>query len=158
MVKQWLNNGGKQEVILVLSCMSKSAGATFGVGELFHLDDVGLLVAGNDHLGDTLAVAYDDVLLREVYQYHAYLAAVVGVDGARRVEDGDALLQRQAAAGTHLRLVSCGQLHEEAGLHQAALEEKSELQSQSEDRDEEENIEIKIPPQFNKTFNITLIR
>lgn len=38
------------------------------------------------------------------------------------------------------------------------IQEKSELQSQSEDRDEEENIEIKIPPQFNKTFNITLIR
>ena len=38
------------------------------------------------------------------------------------------------------------------------IQEKSELQSQSEDRDEEENIEIKIPPQFNKTFNIAIIQ
>ena len=38
------------------------------------------------------------------------------------------------------------------------IQEKSKLQSQSEDRDEEENIEIKIPPQFNKTFNIALIQ
>ena len=38
------------------------------------------------------------------------------------------------------------------------IQEKSELQSQSEDRDEEENIEIKIPPKFNKTFNTALIQ
>ena len=40
----------------------------------------------------------------------------------------------------------------------SVIQEKSELQSQSEDRDEEENIEIKIPPQFNKTFNIAIIQ
>ena len=40
----------------------------------------------------------------------------------------------------------------------SVIQEKSELQYQSEDRDEEENIEIKIPPQFNKTFNIALIQ
>ena len=102
--------------------MSEAAGAAFGVGELLHLDDLGLLVAGYHHLGNALAVVDDEVLLREVYQYHANLAAVVGVNGARTVEDGDALLQRQAAAGAHLGFVACGQLHEETCLDEASLQ------------------------------------
>ena len=40
----------------------------------------------------------------------------------------------------------------------SGIQEKLELQSQSEDRDEEKNIGIKITPQFNKTFNIALIQ
>lgn len=35
----------------------------------------------------------------------------------------------------------------------SGVQEKLELQSQSEDSEEEENIEIKVPPQFNKTLN-----
>ena len=40
----------------------------------------------------------------------------------------------------------------------SGTQEKLELQSQSKDKDEEKNIEIKITPQFNKTFNIALIQ
>ena len=40
----------------------------------------------------------------------------------------------------------------------SGTQEKLELCFQSKDKDEEENIEIKIPPQFNKTFNIALIQ
>ena len=108
-------------IMLLLSSVSETAGTALGVRQLFHLNNLRLLVAGDDHLGDALAVAYDEILLREVYQYHTYLAAVVGVDGAGRVEDGDALLQCQAAARTHLRLVARRQLHEETRLHQSSF-------------------------------------
>ena len=108
-------------VRLLFPRVSEAAGATLGVGELLHLYYLGLLVAGDDHLGDAFAVGDDEVLLREVDEDDAHLAAVVGVDGAGRVEHRDALLQRQTAAGPHLRLVARRQLHEEARLHKTAF-------------------------------------
>ncbi len=101
--------------------MSKAAGAALGVGELLDLDNLGLLTLGDNHLRDALAVVDDEVFVAEVDEDDAYLAAVVGIDGARTVEDGDALLQRQTAAGTHLRLVARRQLHEETRLHKPSL-------------------------------------
>ena len=46
-----------------LPCVSEAAGATFSVGEFLHLYDFGLLVAGDNHLGDALAVIDYEVLL-----------------------------------------------------------------------------------------------
>ena len=86
--------------------VSKAAGAALGVRQLLYLHNFSLLMSGDDHLGDALAVVDDEVILREINKYNAYLAAVVGVDGAGRVEHRDALLQRQAAAGPHLRLIA----------------------------------------------------
>ena len=44
---------------------------------------ISLFVSGNHHLGDALTILYDEVFLREVDLYHAYLTAIIGVDGAR---------------------------------------------------------------------------
>ena len=104
-----------------MSRVSEAAAATLGVAEFLHLYDFGLLVAGDDHLGDALAVVDDEVFLREVDEDDAYFAAVVGVDGAGRVEHRDALLQRQSAAGPHLRFVAHWQLHEKPRLHEPAF-------------------------------------
>ena len=78
-------------------------------------------MTGDNHLGDALAVVDNEILAAEIDKNNAYFATVVGVDGAGRIEDCDTLFQSQSTAGTHLSLVACGQLHEEARLHQSAL-------------------------------------
>ena len=47
-------------------------------------------------------------LAAEIDQQHHDLAAIVGVDGAGAVEHGDAMLEREARARAHLRLVAGG--------------------------------------------------
>lgn len=56
-----------------------------------------------------------------VDQQHAHLAPVIRVDGARRVEDRDAVLEGQPAAGTHLGLGALGEFQEKTGGNQRAL-------------------------------------
>ena len=51
---------------------------------------------------------------------HLHLAAVVGVDGAGRVEDGDAVFGRKPGAGTDLTLVAGRQGDGETGRDESA--------------------------------------
>ena len=44
-----------------------------------------------------------------------HLAAIVAVDGARRVEAGDAVIERQPRARPHLRLMAFSQRNGDAG-------------------------------------------
>ena len=94
--------------------MPETAGTAFCLGKDFNGFPLCLLVTGDNHLGDALAVGNDERFVREVYQYDADLATIVGVDGAGRVEDGDAMLDGKSAARPHLCLVACRQGHEEA--------------------------------------------
>ena len=50
---------------------------------------------GDHQLGDAVAAADDEVLGAEVDQDHLHLAAIVGVDGAGRVQAGDARCARR---------------------------------------------------------------
>src|SRR4051794_37265683 len=56
-----------------------------------------------------------------VDQEHADFATIVGVDGARRVQHGDAVLCGEPGARAHLRLVSLWQCDHEAGRDQRML-------------------------------------
>ena len=47
----------------ILPRVSEAASAALGVGEFLDLDNLGLLVTGDDHLGNTLAIVDDKVLL-----------------------------------------------------------------------------------------------
>ena len=62
--------------------MTKSACASLRIRQFLYLDDFRLLMSGDNHLGNALAVVDDKVFLREVNEYDANLAAVVGIDGA----------------------------------------------------------------------------
>ena len=104
------------------TCVAKTACASLCVRQLLYLNNFRLLMSGDNHLGDTLAVVDDEVLLREVDEDDANLTAVVGINGAGRVEHRDTLLQRQSATRTHLCFIAGRQLHEKACLHQSALE------------------------------------
>ena len=54
-------------------------------------------------------------LLAEVGEDHLHFPAIVAVDGARRVEAGDAVLEREARARADLHLVAGRDLDREAG-------------------------------------------
>ncbi len=46
------------------ACVTETACSSLGVRQLLHLDDFRLLMSGDNHLGDALAVVDDEVLLR----------------------------------------------------------------------------------------------
>ena len=46
------------------TCVTKPACSSLGVRQLLHLNDFRLLMSGDNHLGDALAVVDDEVLLR----------------------------------------------------------------------------------------------
>src|SRR5579863_10054296 len=50
----------------------------------------------HDQLSDALAARDGDALTAEIGEDDAHLAAIIGVDRARTVEHGEAILQRQA--------------------------------------------------------------
>src|SRR5579883_577850 len=88
------------------SGVTEAAFATDGCAKLRNGLPLHALVRGNDKLGNAVAAFYNERLTTMIDQYHADLAAVIGVDRAGRVEYCYAVLQRQAAPRANLRLVS----------------------------------------------------
>ena len=71
--------------------MTEAAGTSFRFGKHFHGFPFRLLVAGDDHLGDALAVLDDKRLVGEINKDDADLATIVGIDSTGSVEDCDAV-------------------------------------------------------------------
>lgn len=86
--------------------MAVTALTTFGLAKHFYFNKLGSLVTGDNQLGDAFAVVYGELLIGEVDKHDTYLAPVVGIDSPRGVKHGDAMLQSQAATGTHLCLIA----------------------------------------------------
>ena len=86
-----------------------------------HFDQFGLFVAGDHHLGDLVAARDPERLVAVIDQDRLDLAAIVAVDGARRIEAGDAVIERQARARPHLRLDAQRQFDGDAAGHRHAL-------------------------------------
>ena len=105
----------KRMAVLFHPRVPESARSAFGFIEGVDLFPFGLFVPGDDHLSDALAGIDDEIFLGQVDQDHADFPAVVGVDGAGGVEDGDAFLGGETAAGTDLGFKSFGQGNEQAG-------------------------------------------
>ena len=101
--------------------MSVSAGSAFGVVKLFNLHKLALLVSGYNHLGYTLAIIDNEILCREIDEQNHDFTAIIGIDGSRRIQYGNAMLQSQTAARTDLRFIPCRQSHIKTGWHQSAL-------------------------------------
>ena len=76
---------------------------------------------GNNHLRDAVAAVDNERLVGQINKDDANLPAIVDIDGAGRVQDGDAAFERKAAAGPHLAFVAFGDFHIEARRHEAAL-------------------------------------
>ncbi len=89
--------------------MPISAGTALCLVQAFHLYELALLMTGNHHLGNALAVVDDEVFLREIDEQDHNLATIIGIDSSRSVQHRNTVLQRQSATGTYLRLESCGE-------------------------------------------------
>ena len=76
--------------------MAIASGAALCVVELFHKFYLGLLIACYHHLCYALAWLNGEGLCREVYEQHAELATIVGIDGAGGVEHCYAVLEGKA--------------------------------------------------------------
>src|SRR5258708_10085694 len=87
-----------------------------GCGNEFGADD------GRDHhLCDTLAASDHERHRAVVDQEHADLAAVVGVNPARRVQYGNAMLGGEARPRPDLRLIAWRQRDGQPGRHHVVL-------------------------------------
>lgn len=101
--------------------MTKAPGAARGGVEGSGFVPADLFVAGNDELGDAF-VALDQKRLRPVVDEKDFeLTAVVGINGAGSVEDGDAVVEGESAAGTDLRFEAGRQCDAQAGGNKRAL-------------------------------------
>ena len=79
-------------------------------------------MTGNDHLGDTLAVIDDEIFLREVDKYYAYLSTIVCINRTWCIQHGQSVLQGQSAAGTHLCLIAFRQGDMQSRRNQTTLQ------------------------------------
>ena len=66
--------------------------ATFGLIQNLYRYELTLLVTRNHHLGNTLTILNNKVLVRQVDEHHTYLATIVGIDSTWGVKYGDTLL------------------------------------------------------------------
>lgn len=87
----------------------------FGVGERLGFLPLYGGVLGDDHLGDAFAVLDGEGFLSVIDQQHFDFTAVVGIDGTRTVEHGDAVFEGEAAARPYLRFIPFGQFNEQSG-------------------------------------------
>lgn len=102
--------------------MTIPAFSAFGFLKLADHGEFTLLMPCNHHLGNALAIVDNKVLLRQVYQADPYLAAIVGINGARCIKNGYPMLQRQAAARPDLSLKPYGQSNMQARRNEPPLE------------------------------------
>lgn len=91
--------------------MSEAACPAFRIIEHLYFEPLGLLVAGNHHLGNPFTIFNNKRFVGKINEDDTNLAAIVGIDGARRIEDGDSFLQSQAAARTYLRFKTLGKCY-----------------------------------------------
>ena len=75
---------------------------------------------GDHQLGDAHAPGHAKGVCAQIDQHAANFTPVIGVDGSGAVEDGDAVLDRQARTGPHLGLEACGKLDGDTGGDQGA--------------------------------------
>src|SRR6202789_578579 len=79
------------------------------------------LFAARDHeLGDLRAARDAERCVAVIDQDRLHLAAIVAVDGAGRVEHGDAVVERKAGTWAHLGFISLRQRNRDAAGHRGA--------------------------------------
>jgi CubicO group peptidase (beta-lactamase class C family) len=96
---------------------AKSTRSARRIGQL-PLHPLHRLITRYDHLGNAVARMDRVSVAPQIQQDYTKLAAISGVDRPRRVGHGDGVLQRQAAARTHLGFVPRRNLHHQSGRHQ----------------------------------------
>lgn len=88
--------------------VTESAGSPFGIVEDFDRFPFYLLAGGNDHLTDPFAIVDDKGFVRQIDEDNSDFPPIVGIDGTRRIQQGDSMFDGQSAPGTHLGLIAVG--------------------------------------------------
>ena len=102
--------------------MTETAFAPTAVIEPIGLDDLHTDNGGENDLRETIAGLDGQRLAAKVNHDHAKLAAIVGVDGTRRVDQGQTFAEGAATARTHLTLVADRDFNRDSGRDGGALQ------------------------------------
>ena len=102
--------------------MSVASFASFCFIEHFHLNELCLLMAGNDHLGNALAVVDDKIFLGEIDEQNTYFSTVVGINSAWRIEYGNPFFQSKTATRTYLCFIAFWQCNMKARGDETTLQ------------------------------------
>src|SRR5262245_3220906 len=89
-------------------------------GKFLGRNDLGVGYRGNDELREPLATADHERLIAMIDDDHHQFAAVVGIDGARAVEEREPVPQGKSRRGGPLRLVAARQFKREARRNERA--------------------------------------
>src|ERR1041385_7764148 len=84
-----------------------------------HCFDVDVRDRRDYELRDAVAAVHGEGLGAEVHEDDADLAAIVRVDGAGRIDDADAVPEREAGAGAHLAFVAFRDRDLDSGRHES---------------------------------------
>src|SRR4029079_191720 len=87
---------------------AEAARAAHGFAQLLDLVELGERDGGWNQLGDAVATTDGEGLAAMVDHDNLQLAAIIAVDGAGRVGNGDSVLERQAGTGTNLDFIAFG--------------------------------------------------
>ena len=101
--------------------MSEASCTAFGRVERVYLLPLCLFIACNDELCDTVAVGDCKGFGREIDKNNTDFASIVGIDGAGRVEKGNAVFEGKARTWTHLCFVTIGQGYVKSCRDEGAL-------------------------------------
>ena len=101
--------------------MAEATSTAFRFRQHLHGFPLSLFMTRYHHLCDAFAVGNEEWFIREVDQDDTDFATIVGIDGARSIQHGDAMLDGQAAARTHLCLETRRQSHEEPCRNKASF-------------------------------------
>src|SRR5438552_13725513 len=104
-----------------MSCMSKPSMPALRRVEFINFNELHLWHRQDQHLRDAHAALDGETLWPEIDQRHLHFAAIVAVDGAGRVDHGDAEAARESSSGSNLCFVTMRNCHREAASDQANL-------------------------------------
>lgn len=88
--------------------MPESAGIPIGFIKLRHNFQSGRVNPIDDHLGDPVAAGKGIVFVSKIYHGNFDFTAIVGVNGAGRVDQTDTVFGSQSASGANLGFISFG--------------------------------------------------
>ena len=100
---------------------TQTAAAAAGLGQQIDGIELRLHHRRDHHLRDALAAANRKRFRAVIDQDDLDLAAIVGIDGAGRVQHGDAVLRGEPRAWPHLRLEAFGQRDRKSCRHHCLL-------------------------------------
>ena len=80
-----------------------------------------LFMTRNDHLGNTLTIIYDKILLRQIDEHHTYLTTIVSIHRPRGIQHRNTLFQGQSTTRANLCLKAFRQRNIQSCRNEPAL-------------------------------------